>query len=132
MDYQKFKNEISNLKAYYKSLRELEQERKRLEYELEGVKGIRYDKLPASFNPEFAEMYRLELIERLVEIEKEIGFTVQTIKRYESQINRLPDDVKPLVDLLFIQGKTFKEVGYMFGYSDNGIYHKIKKEIEKI
>lgn len=132
MDYQTFKNETSNLKAYYKSIRELEEERERLFYELTGVKGIQYDKQPSSYNQEMSESYRLELIEKIEQTEKEIAYTMQTIERYEKRISRLPSDIREIVDLLFIHGKTFKEVGEMTGYSDNGLHYRIKKEIEKL
>ena len=132
MDYQTFKNEISNLKAYYRSLEELQRERERLFYDLTGVKGVRFDRQPGSYNQTMAENFRLEMIEQLDELDKEIEFTCQTIKRYESNLNRLPGDVRTLVILLFIKGKTFSEVGHIVGYSDHGIYHKIKKEIEKL
>lgn len=132
MEYLTFKNEISNLRSYYKSLKELEEERERLFYELRGVKGIQYDKQPSSHNPELAESFRLELIEQINQLDTEIEFTSQTIKRYESNLNRLPGDIRSLVVLLFINGKTFKEVGEMTGYSDNGLHYQIKKEIEKL
>ena len=132
MDYQTFKNEISNLKAYYRSLDELQRERERLFYDLTGVKGVRFDRQPGSYNQTMAENFRLEMIEQLDELDKEIEFTCQTIKRYESNLDRLPGDVRTLVILLFIKGKTFSEVGHIVGYSDHGIYQKIKKEIEKL
>lgn len=132
MDYQRFKNEISNLKAYYKSMNELEAETERLFYELTGVKGIQYDKQPSSYNQEMSESYRLELIDRLEQIEKEKDFTRLLIERFEKQLDRLPSDVRALVVLLFVTGKTFREVGEMTGYSDNGLHYRIKKEIEKL
>lgn len=132
MDYQRFKNEISNLKAYYRSMVELEEETERLFYELTGVKGLRYDRQPTSYNQQMSESYRLELIEKLEQIEKEKDFTREVIDRYEKQLNRLPDDIRVMVVLLFIEGKTFREVSEMVGYSDHGLYYMIKKEIEKL
>lgn len=132
MEYQKFKNEISNLRAYYRSIKELEEERERLVYELSGVKGVRYDKQPTSYNPQLAESYKLEMIEKINEVEKEIAYTSETIKRYERNLDRLPGEIRTLVVLLFIHGKSFRELGKMVGYSDHGLYYKIKKEIEKL
>lgn len=132
MDYQRFKNEISNLKAYYRSMVELEEETERLFYELTGVKGLRYDRQPTSYNQQMSESYRLELIEKLEQIEKEKDFTREVIDRYEKQLNRLPDEIRVMVVLLFIEGKSFREVSEMVGYSDHGLYYRIKKEIEKL
>ena len=132
MDYKTFRNEISNLKAYYRSAKEIEIELEKMWYELSGIKAIRYDKQPASYNPELSETYRLELIDRIEKKQKELDFTYLAIERYKGELDRLPSDIRELVVQLFIQNKTFAEVGKTIGYSDNGLHYKIKKEIEKL
>lgn len=132
MDYRVFKNEISNLKAYYRSKKEIENELEVMWHELSGLKAIRYDKQPSSFNPELSESYRLELIDRIEKKQKELDYTILAIERYESELNRLPSDIREMVEQIFILGKTFAEVGKTIGYSDNGLHYKIKKEVEKI
>lgn len=132
MDYKMFKNEISNLKAYYRSANELKMDIEVLWHELSGLKAIRYDKQPSSFNPELSESYRLELIDRIEKKQKELDFTYLAIERYQSELERLPGEIKAMVEQIFIEGKTFAEVGKTIGYSDNGLHYKIKKEVEKI
>lgn len=132
MDYRVFKNEISNLKAYYRSKKEIENELEVMWHELSGLKAIRYDKQPSSFNPELSESYRLELIDRIEKKQKELDYTILAIERYESELERLPSDIREMVEQIFILGKTFAEVGKTIGYSDNGLHYKIKKEVEKI
>ena len=44
MDYKTFKNELSNYRAYQKSLIQINDEIELIVYEMTGVKGIRYDK----------------------------------------------------------------------------------------
>lgn len=132
MDYRVFKNEISNLKAYYRSKKEIENELEVMWHELSGLKAIRYDKQPTSYNQEMSESYRLELIDRIEKKQKELDYTILAIERYESELNRLPSDIKEMVEQIFILGKTFAEVGKTIGYSDNGLHYKIKKEVEKI
>lgn len=132
MDYRVFKNEISNLPSYYKSAEKLKDDLDVLWHELSGLKAIRYDKQPASFNPEMSESYRLELMDRIEKKQRELDFTYLAIERCESELNRLPSDIKEMVEQIFILGKTFAEVGKSIGYSDNGLHYKIKKEIEKI
>ena len=65
MDYKTFKNEISNLKAYCRSLEEIQTELDMLWYELTGVKGVQYDKQPSSYNQSLSENYRLELLDKI-------------------------------------------------------------------
>ena len=132
MDYKVFKNEISNLKAYYRSRKEIEADLEVLWHELSGLKAIRYDKQPSSFNPEMSATYTLELIDRIETKQKELDYTIMAIERYESHLKQLPSDIRDMVEQIFILGKTFAEVGKTIGYSDNGLHYKIKKEIEKI
>jgi DNA-directed RNA polymerase specialized sigma subunit len=132
MDYKTFKNEISNYQAYMRSADEIKTELDLLWYELTGVKGIQYNKQPSSYNQELSESYRLELLDRIENKEKELDFTIMAIERYESELGRLPSDIRELVEQIFINGKTFAEVGKKVGYSDNGLHYKIKKEVEKI
>lgn len=132
MDYRVFKNEVSNLKAYYRSKKEIENELEVLWHELSGLKAIRYDKQPTSYNPEMSESYRLELIDRIEKKQKELDYTILAIERYESELERLPSNIREMVEQIFILGKTFAEVGKTIGYSDNGLHYKIKKEVEKI
>lgn len=132
MDYRVFKNEISNLKAYCRSKKEIEIELEVMWHELSGLKAIRYDKQPTSYNPEMSESYRLELIDRIEKKQKELDYTILAIERYENELERLPSDIREMVEQIFILGKTFAEVGKTIGYSDNGLHYKIKKEVEKI
>lgn len=132
MDYKVFKNEISNLKAYYQSLIEINNDLERLSYDLTGVKGVRFDRQPGSFNPSLSEYRKLDLIEKIEEKEKELDYTQLAIKRYESNLNKLPKPIRDAVVQIFIQGRTFAEMGKLLGYSDHGLHYKIKKEVEKI
>ena len=132
MDYRTFKNEISNLKAYTRAARELECEIDALWYELSGVKGIQFDKLPISYNPELNESYRLDLIDEIETKQKELDFTLLAIERYKDELERLPDDIKDVVVQIFINGHTFAEIGQKVGFSDRGLHYRVKREIEKL
>lgn len=132
MDYYKFTYEMRLLGRLYKSMTDLENEYERIIYEMSGVKGIRYDKEPSSHNPILAESIRSEYSEKLTEIENQIDKTKIAINQYESDFNQLTDEFKPLIEQLFIQGKSFAEVGKNVGYSDNGLYNKVRRYIEKL
>lgn len=50
----------------------------------------------------------------------------------EENISKLPELTQKAVKLLFWENKTFEEVGKMVGYSDYGIWMKVKKEVLKL
>ena len=132
MNYEVFKNELKNLKAYLESKNELETELEVLWYDLTGVKGVRFDVEHVSYNPQLAEQLKLELIDKIEHKEKELDFTCLAIERNETHLKALPSDIRLCCKQIFIQGKTFAEVGRNVGYSANGIYQRIKREVEKI
>lgn len=132
MEYRTFRNEISNLNAYYKSRYEIEAELETMFYDLTGVKGVRYDKLPASYNPSLSEQTKLELLDKIEEKEKELDYTLLAIDRYERNLNRLSEEIKGYVERLFILGETFERVSRNAGYSKSAILYRIKAEVEKL
>ena len=132
MDYKTFKNEISNLKAYYKSKKEIEDEIEKLWYDLTGVKGIRFDIEHASFNPSLIEETRLELLDKIEQKEKELDYTLLVIKHHEAKLKALPDEIKGYVKQIFIEGKTFEEVAKNSGYTHTAIHYRVKKAVEEL
>ena len=132
MNYELFSSEMRNLKNQYESADKIQSEIDKMFYELTGVKAIRYDIEHVSPNPQLAEQRRLDLIEEMEEKEKELDNTYKVINYFESHLNLLPSNVREWTIQKFIQGKTFAEVGRNVGYSANGIYQRIKREVEKI
>ena len=132
MDYKTFKNELSNYRAYQKSLIQINDEIELIVYEMTGVKGIRYDKQPMSFNPYLTAETRERLSHRLDEWECKLDHTLMKINDIERDLAKLPDDIRELCIMIFADGMTFIEVGNKVGYSDNALWHRIRKEVEKI
>lgn len=132
MNYEVFKNELKNLKAYYKSKKEIETELEVLWYDLTGVKGVRFDIEHVSYNPSLAEQMKLEMLDKIEEKNKELDYTILAIDRYESNLKALPSEIREWVKQILIEGKTYREMGKKVGYSANGIYQRIKREVERI
>ena len=97
-----------------------------------GVKAIRYDKQPLSFNPELSADMRDKLSRMLEEKESEKDHTLMKIQDIDRNLAKLPDDIKIICTMLFVDNMSFTKVGRIVGYSNNGLWHKIRKEIEKI
>lgn len=132
MEYQTFKNEMLNYNRYKKRKKELEEIIDNIIYEFCGVKAIRYDKEPSSYNQQLSEQSRLKMSELLEKPQKELDFIKLAIIRINTNLNKLPKDVQEIARLLFIEGHTLHYVGVLNNYSYNGIYQKLKREVEKI
>ena len=131
MEYRTFIMNLSNLKRYKESLKNIENDLDLILYDLTGVKGIRYDKLPSSYNPSETAQKQLEMIEIYNEKLKEYDFTVMAIERIESVLKRLPDDLREMVIEKFVDGKSYEELGRKYGYSERGMAKMLEREVEK-
>ena len=54
------------------------------------------------------------------------------IAKRNANLKKLPDEIRDAVKLVFWEGKTYHEVGSLMGYSDHGMWSKIRREIDKI
>lgn len=131
MEYKTFIMNLSNLKRYKESLKSIENDLDLILYDLTGVKGIRYDKLPTSYNPSENAQKQLEMIEIYNEKLKEYDFTVMAIERIESVLKRLPNDLREMVIEKFVDGKSYEELGRKYGYSERGMAKMLEREVEK-
>ena len=132
MDYEVFKNELKNYKKYQLSLIETEQIIDDIIYQYAGVRGIRYDKIPMSFNDGLAADQREKLYKALSKPQKDYDITKKMIERIESNLNRLDHDMRMACVLLFCEGYTYEKTGEIFGYSGHGLWQRVRKAIEKI
>lgn len=136
MRYELFVLQLKMLKAYEESKEDIEREIDDIVYQFCGVKGVRFDKEPAQYNQYLSQEAFYEMSERLKEPEKELDFTVMAIKRMkpivEENISKLPELTQKAVKLLFFENKTYEEVGNIIGYSDHGIWQKVRRDVEKL
>lgn len=136
MRYELFVLQLKMLKAYEESKEDIEREIDDIVYQFCGVKGVRFDKEPAQFNQYLSQEAFWEMSERLKEPEKELDFTIMAINRMkpivEENISKLPELTQKAVKLLFFENKTYEEVGKIIGYSDHGIWQKVRRDVENI
>lgn len=136
MRYELFVLQLKMLKAYEESKVDIEREIDDIVYQFCGVKGVRFDKEPAQFNQYLSQEAFWEMSERLKEPEKELDFTIMAINRMkpivEENISKLPELTQKAVKLLFFENKTYEEVGNIIGYSDHGIWQKVRRDVENI
>lgn len=131
MDYKVFTSNLANLKRLKDSEESLKTKIDLISYDLEGVKGVRYDSVSVHGNPSVIEEKRHEMRDKLDKIEKELEFTELAIAQIEDVLNRMPKTLREMLIEVFVYGKTYRAVGEKYGYSYNGAWHYIKRETEK-
>ena len=136
MNYNRFVLQMKILKSYRESKEDLEKEIDDICYQYCGVKGISYDKEPITSNPYITDEKMLLMSEALEIPQKELESTIYAIKQLEpivyGDLYRLPEDVQKVCIKIFWNNETFDDVSKEVGYSRNGLWYRVKKEIEKL
>ena len=122
MDYKTFATDMAEYRENKKRLVKAKDELDAILYDLCGVRGVSYDSIMVHGNPTQKALNWLTLEDKFNEKENEI-------KRYESAIANVESMEK--LHEKFIQGKTYEYMGIKYGYSNNGMWHWLKRETEK-
>ena len=132
MSYKSFKNELENYEEYCQNAKDLKEEIDDIFYEMTGVRGISYDKQPASYNPSLSEERRLELIDLYNQKLDDLRHFMSTIRYVDRRLRGLSADDKQIV-LDVASGKiTYEEAGNRYGYSKGRMWKKVKRILEEI
>lgn len=131
MEYRVFTSNLAHLKDIRKSIETVKSRLEVKQYEESGVKGIDYTHIPSSHNPSVTALKRLELVDEVDELTRELNWLMLTVYETESVLNRLPEELKDMLVDVFVNGMTFKATGLKYGYSDNGLWHYLKRETER-
>ena len=132
MNFETFMHEVSCLKAYRRSLKEIQERIDDIIYQYAGVRGIRYDKELSVRNIAMTEERMLAMAEALKEPEAEYDFTVLAIARIERNVKRLPKEVQDMVKMRYIDGHSLINSAAAFNYSPSGLYLHIRAAVEKL
>ena len=132
MDYKTFTEDLASYAQNTERIKQTKEELDIILYQMTGVKGIRYDKIPGTFNPHSAEFIRSKLSERYEEKENELIRYQTAVKNVELVKKRLPKEIWLMLVEKFVKNKTYMEIGIQYGYTNTGLWKYLRREVEKI
>lgn len=132
MTYTTLKNELRNYKQYLKDIDRLREALENLLYEMTGVKGVSFDRISTSYNPQLTEEKRLELIDKKEELMIEYQHAMISVKLIEMKLLKLSDEDRKACLRIMADGESYEKVGTDMGYTSTGMWRKLKRELEKI
>ena len=136
MNYNHFILQMGMLKSWRDRKDDLEIQIDDIVYQYCGVKGIQYDKESSSNNPYLTDEKLVLLSERLKEPQRELEFAIRAIEQLEpivyGNLNKLPADIRDIVIKKYWENKTYSEIGKEVGYTQGGLWKRVKNEILKI
>lgn len=130
-EVQAFKNELANYTIYSSMLRKHREKLDELYYELEGVKGIRYDKAPSMPNKHLI-MERLHYLSGEIEkTENEIERLCICLEHMENVLANMEHEIRRAIVDVYINGKAIIDICNEYNYSATGLHYQMNKCIQK-
>lgn len=131
-----FINRMRFLKQLRESKEDIEREIDEIIYRYMGVKGVSFEDKTGTTNPQAKKETFYKMAEELDYPQIQLERTIHQIELIEpivyQDLNRLPSEVKLACEWLFWDNMTYGQVGRLLGYSDNGIWHMVRREINKL
>lgn len=125
------RNELKNYTKYLRYKVQLEDQIENLWYELGGVKGVRYDKLPSIPNPSAISKKKLALIDKLDHYQSELTRVNLQIRYLDAVLDRLPVEDSKLVRYVLIEGHTLIEAGEQLSLTNTAVSKRIDTALKK-
>ena len=131
MDYRTFTTNLSNYNRYKEDLTKVETELEQIFYLLRGVKGVGYSDNTKSTNESQKALNWLTLDEKYNLKLREKEFILQAISQVENILERMPEELRNMLIKVYVDGWTFRKLGEQYGYSYNGMWQYLRREVER-
>jgi len=132
MTSKEFKASFEDYDNFLKREAELKEKIEMLYDDLSGVKGIRYDKIPSSYNPEAIETRKLELIDLINLKQAELKVLQSKYDYFRMVLSKLDEESIELLRRLIVKKQSYEKVGNEMGYSTGGLWKYVDRLIESI
>ena len=131
MNYKIFVANLTNLNRMKAEHKKMCSRLEDLVYLETGVKGISYDNIMVSHNPSLTALKRLDMVDKVDDLCREINFLAIAIDETEKILAKMPKELKGMLTDKFIKGWTYDRVGEKYGYSKSGMIYKLMAETER-
>lgn len=133
MEYRTFMNTYRSYLGLTERIEDLDTKIELLVYEMEGVKGVRFDRTPSVPDPHQAEEKMLELIEQKAELEKEREILNKAVDNVKAIIDKEFRHISKDATLVIVRnaaGESLEKLSEEYGYTPSGLWRYIKREVE--
>lgn len=131
MTYEIFTTQLSKLKQMKAEHKRLKSHLEDLIYLETGVKGISYDNVMVSHNPSLSALKRLEMVDTIDDLCREINYLAMAIEETERTMEKMPHELRSMLTDKYIKGWTYDRVGEKYGFSHSGIQYRMENETQK-
>lgn len=101
-------------------------------YELSGVKGVRYDRIPARGKHEDLPDWKVRLYDEITALRKELDRLNLNHEYIEYILNDMDPETADAVVEIYAYGRSYEQVARENGISVGGLQKRIAKELKRI
>lgn len=133
MDYRTFMNTYRSYLGLTERIQDIDLRISLLEYDMTGVKGVRFDKAPSTPNQASNEERMLDFIEKKAELEKEREILNKAVDNVKAIIDKEFRHISKDVALIIVRnaaGESLEKLSEEYGYTPSGLWRYIKREVE--
>ena len=127
-----FKTGFRHYVDLLKREKRLKEEVENLYYYLSGVKGISFDRIPSSINPEKIAEDRLDLLDVIEQKNLEIELIQAEYRYFTAILAKFTEDERTLLYRIIIKGQTYEQAGDEYGYTGAGMFKYLERIINRV
>lgn len=124
-----FKGLLREYVSYRSRMRELGEKMSLLWYELSGVKGLRYDRIPVTGKTEGYPEWKEKISGQIEDIRKEIMRIQLNRQKVKAVLNAMNPETAYAVVEIYGKGRTYASVALEIHISVGGLQKRISKEL---
>ena len=126
-----FKRYLENYEVIKETILQKEMEINILVYNLENVKGIKYEKVFSNSSIGNNDQKVLTMIEQKGIVVWQVEQLKTNLNRVDEFISWLGEPIKSIVQDKYLNGLSYKELEVEYGYSGVTIWRKVNRNVEK-
>lgn len=127
-----FKEDLKNYRFLKTTVDSIKDEIEVLFYQETGVKGISFDKVHTSVNERYAQIKRLETIDKIEDLEKKLVEPSKRLKDIEDVLQQMSYYDRNIFNLKYLDGLSFNEIAKRYFISKAGIFYRMNEALRKI
>ena len=126
-DLEQFKRDLRSYKTHQRYIRQYDEELYVIEHRLTGLKGTRFDGMPAGGGHD----NRLHLIEKKEKIEKAKAVYVALVQAVDEKLSRLTKEEQDIIRLVYMDNVSIRKIARTYYKSEPSVFRWINRMLKK-
>lgn len=127
-----FKDDLKNYRYLKETVENIQEDIEYLLYQETGVKGISYDRVHTSTDERYAQIKRLEIIDKIEKLEKKLEEPYRRLSKINEVLEQMTYYDRNIFKLKYLEGMTFNDIAKRYYISKAGIFYRMNEALRKV